>query len=97
MNDYIGEILSGVVASTVAYLFGRKKGSYEAQKLQGEALQTTQQVYDKLVSDVNQKFTELKDEITKLKGLVKEMEKELEECRKKTNEVAKRPKRKIIN
>ena len=97
MNDYLEEVLSGLIASIVAYFLGRKKGTYEAQKLQGEALQTTQQVYDKLVSDVNQKFTELKEEITKLKGLVKEMEKELEECRKKTSGVAKQPKRKIIN
>ena len=82
MNDYFWELLSGIIASILAFVLGKKRGEAETQKLQLESLKLTQEVYDSLTKDINQRFFQLQEEITNLKSLVKEMENELEQCRK---------------
>ena len=82
MSDYFWEFLSGIIASILAFVLGKKRGEAETQKLQLESLKLTQEVYDSLTKDINQRFFQLQEEITNLKSLVKEMENELEQCRK---------------
>lgn len=97
LNNASTAILSSIVSGFIAFLLGRKKASLEENKLQGDALQTTQMVYDKLVKDVNQKLQEMQNEIISLKSQIVNMSKELEECRKKTTAIARKTKKKIIN
>lgn len=56
--------ISTIIASVVAFFTGQKsKEKFE----EGNALKTTQEVYDELVKDVQQKFDNLKQEMREVK------------------------------
>jgi hypothetical protein len=97
LNNLATTLISSLFSGFIAYIFGRKRAKIEDNKLQGDALQTTQIVYDKLVKDVNEKLSEMQNEIISLKSQISIMARELEECRKKTAAVTRKPKKRIID
>ena len=87
-------IVNGIIAfftGITTYFVTKKRADAETKQIQGDALRTMQDVYDKFVEDTKSKIIELTDEITELTLQVKELtqhvkilETELEDCKKIT-------------
>ena len=56
------EILTGLIASIVAYFGGKKIKKAEENKANSDALTSMQSTYDTFVQDLKQRYDELKEE-----------------------------------
>lgn len=92
VKEHIGSGIVTAITGVITFIVTRKQTITELKKNEGEALKTTQEVYDKLVADMKTKFLELREEVATLSTSLKEirsnqiqLQRELDDCRKLNN------------
>ncbi len=89
VKEHIGSGIVTAITGVITFIVTRKQTITELKKNEGEALKTTQEVYDKLVTDMKTRFIELREEVNILSNSLKEikanqiqLQKDLDDCRK---------------
>lgn len=74
--EHIDAMITAVVGGLSGWFFTRKQQAADVKVTEGSALEGMQRAYDRLVEDMNAKFSELKKENAELKIEIQKLHKE---------------------
>lgn len=80
--SHIDNLITAIVVGFPTWFFARKQKEAETKITEGSALEGIQRAYDRLVEDMNQKFSELKQENAELKEEIQKLHHENAELKK---------------
>jgi flagellar capping protein FliD len=81
--DFIKEnitLLTGLISAIFAYFGGKKMKAIEEKKANSEALSSISALYDKLVEQMDEKFTQMNAEMSDLRKQLNEYKQQCKHC-----------------
>ena len=82
ISSHIDALITAIIGGASGWFFTRKQKEAETKITEGSALEGIQRAYDRLVEDMNQKFSELKKENAELKEEIQKLHNENAELKK---------------